>query len=54
MQRGNMEMQVSLFFFLMQRKIFNKIYTQAKYVINLILALNPDAYFGTEKVVGGK
>ncbi len=54
MQRGNMVMQVSLsFFFNAKENIQQNIYT-SKYVINLILALNPDAYFGTEKLVGGK
>jgi hypothetical protein len=54
MYRRNMVMQVSLsFFFNAKENIQQNIYI-SKCVINLILALNPDAYFGTEKVVGGE
>jgi hypothetical protein len=54
MERRNMVMQVSLsFYFNAKENIQQNIYT-SKCVINLILALNPDAYFGTEKLLGGK
>ncbi len=49
-----MVMQVSLSFFLNAKENIQQNIYISKCVINLILALNPDAYFGTEKVVGGE